>query len=366
MRQLLVANLLKRPTRTIVSMSAVAMAVILILVLTGLSHGLLSDAANRTQNIGADIIFQPSGASMFFAFSTNTLPAKITARLKDTPGITNVTPVLVYFSMKRFGITFGIDWESYDQFAGKLRILSGEKFSGENDAIVDDLFARNNNLKLGDTIHILNQDQGFKVVGICQSGMAAVRVFVPLNTLQTRMGSADKVSMVFIKCKDPQSIQQVYETLKRDYKGYTIIKTSELAHLMNENTPFLKEFTYTVIAISVFVSFLVILLAMYTSIFERTREIGILKAMGASKSFILHTIMKESLLLCLCGCVLGIVGTYVIIFIIRIQFPSMMIDIPFDWHFRACFLALLGGALGSLYPAFKAASQDPVVALSYE
>ena len=364
MRKLLIANLLQRPTRTIVSMSAVAMAVILILVLTGLSHGLLNDAARRTQNTGADIIFQPSGASLFFAFNTGTLPIKLIGRLKEIPGVAALTPVLVNFSVGRFGLTFGIDWESFNTFPGRLKILSGRSFAGEYESIIDDLFAVSNNLKLGDTIKILARD--FKIVGICQSGIAAVRVFIPLTTMQSLTGAMDKASMIFIKCQDLDKVPVVYEQVKRAFKGYNIVKVEELQKLMAENTPFLKEFTYTIIAISVFVSFLVILLAMYTSIFERTREIGILKAMGASKSFILRTILKESVLLCSLGCIAGIIGTYIIIEIIRIKFPSMLIAIPFDWHFKACFLALLGGILGSLYPAFKAASQDPVVALSYE
>ncbi len=364
MKRMLIANLLQRPTRTIVSMSAVAMAVILILVLTGLSHGLLNDAARRTQNTGADILFQPSGASLFFAFNTGTLPIKLINRFKEIPGVTYLTPVLVNFSVGRFGLTFGIEWESFNNFPGRLHILSGRPFQGEYEAIIDDLFARSNHLNIGDTIKILARD--FKIVGICQSGIAVVRVFIPLSTMQSLTGAADKASMILVKCQEAGRIPAVYEQMKREYKGYNIVKASDVQDLMAENTPFLREFTYTIIAISVFVSFLVILLAMYTSIFERTREIGILKAMGAPKSFILSTILKESVLLSSLGCIAGIIGTYVIIQIIRIKFPSMLIDIPFDWHFKACFLALLGGTLGSLYPAFKAASQDPVVALSYE
>jgi putative ABC transport system permease protein len=210
----------------------------------------------------------------------------------------------------------------------------------------------------------LNQD--FKIVGICRSGIAVVRVFVPLRTMQQLMGALDKASIIFIKCQEPDQVKTVFAQLQSEYRGYNIVKAAELQSLMADNTPFLKEFTLTIISISVLISFLVILLAMYTTIFERTREIGILKSMGASKAFIVKSILRESVVICLLGCLLGIGLSYAIEHVIKAKFPTLQIDIPLSWLWKASLLGMLGGTLGSLYPAYKAARQDPVIALSHE
>jgi putative ABC transport system permease protein len=364
MSTLLWANLLQRPTRTAVSMFAVAMAVILILLLVGLSNGLLNDSATRTQNSGADIIFQPSGASLFFALNSGTLPVKLVERMAPIEGIEALTPVLMNFSVSEFGLTFGIDWASFNKLPGRLHLLEGQFFQADYEVIIDDLFAKTRKLKIGDSMTMLSQE--FKIVGICRSGLAVVRVFIPLRTMQQLTGAIDKASLIFIKCRSKEEIAGVFQRLQTEYKGYNIVKAADLPMLMSESTPFLKEFTLTIICISVLISFLVILLAMYTSIFERTREIGILKSMGASKGFIIGSILKESVLICLLGNLLGILLSYGIRRIIVAKFPTLKIDIPLDWLLWASLLGFLGGALGSLYPAYKAARQDPVVALSHE
>ena len=113
-------------------------------------------------------------------------------------------------------------------------------------------------------------------------------------------------------------------------------------------------------------SFVMILLAMYTAITERTREIGILKSLGASKTFILNLILSESLLLSVLGVVLGFLLTWISLKLISAEFPTLPIEISMGWRALAALTAVVGGILGSLYPAIKASQLDPVQALDYE
>jgi putative ABC transport system permease protein len=108
------------------------------------------------------------------------------------------------------------------------------------------------------------------------------------------------------------------------------------------------------------------LLAMYTTIFERTREIGILKALGASRSFIVGMILKESAMICGLGVLLGIVASEVIRILIILKYPTFQIAMGAGELSKGIVLGLLAGILGALYPAYKAAKMDPVKALSYE
>ncbi|PYS53614.1 MAG: ABC transporter permease, partial [Acidobacteria bacterium] len=107
-------------------------------------------------------------------------------------------------------------------------------------------------------------------------------------------------------------------------------------------------------------------LSMYTTITERTREIGILRSLGASKQFIVRLIFQESAVVCLIGVVIGIGASFLIGRLVTVVFPTLTVLITDGWIARASAFALLSGIIGSLYPSLKAATQDPVEALAYE
>jgi putative ABC transport system permease protein len=121
-----------------------------------------------------------------------------------------------------------------------------------------------------------------------------------------------------------------------------------------------------IVFVGVAIGVLVIFLSMYTTITERTREIGILRSMGASKRFIVVMVLQESITLCIIGTVLGIGMSYVVMLLLKSVYPTLSLIITADWVLRAAIFALLSGIVGSLYPAYKAASQDPIEALAYE
>ncbi|MGA8555950.1 MAG: FtsX-like permease family protein, partial [Candidatus Acidiferrales bacterium] len=118
--------------------------------------------------------------------------------------------------------------------------------------------------------------------------------------------------------------------------------------------------------IAVVIGFLVIFLSMYTTIIERTREIGVLKSLGASKGYIVQIVLSETFLLCLGGVVGGIGLSFLMRSIFLKLFPSLTILISASWVLRAGLIAVVGGLLGAAYPAWMASRKDPVEALAYE
>jgi putative ABC transport system permease protein len=114
------------------------------------------------------------------------------------------------------------------------------------------------------------------------------------------------------------------------------------------------------------IGFLVIFLSMYTTITERTREIGILKSLGASKRYIMGIILREAGLLCAIGIVGGYGGTLFARRVILARFPTLSVELTPEWWAWAALLALVGTLMGASYPAFQAARLDPVDALAYE
>ena len=196
MENLIAANIRSRPTRTFISILAVALGVVLMLVVGGIVSGTLNDYLGRTVAVGADYILQPAGSSVLYAFSDASLNSKLADTLQQVPGIEAVTPVLSKFSAAHFGLVFGIDMDSYNKFPGRLQMVSGRASLKGDEAIVDQILAEAKKLKPGMTLNILDHD--FTITGICRSG-AVVRVFLPLETLQKLLGTTDRVTVLFAK-----------------------------------------------------------------------------------------------------------------------------------------------------------------------
>ena len=242
--------------------------------------------------------------------------------------------------------------------------MSGRMSLTGDEAIVDELYARDHELEPGKRITILNHD--FTVSGICRSG-AVVRIFVPLKTLQAMNETEGKVTFMFIKAAEGYDVARLEENLTQAFPGYKFRSTrDEELLLAGAKMPGMREFQLTVIIVSMLLSFMVVLVAMYTTIFERTREIGILKSLGASRRFIVGMILKETVIISSLGVLLGIGISEVARKVITVSFPTLQVSMTLAEVLTACGLGLLGGALGALYPAYKAARMDPVRALTYE
>jgi putative ABC transport system permease protein len=364
MENLVTANIRSRPTRTFISIIAVALGVILMLVVGGIVSGTLNDYLGRTISMGADYILQPPGSSVFYAFSAAELNVKLAGKLLEVPGVAAVTPVLSKFSTSDFGLVFGIDMESYNQFPGRLQILEGRASLQDDEVIVDKLYADAKKLVPGKHLTIFNHT--FIVSGICRPG-SVVRVFVRLKTLQELNGTPDRVTIMFIKAAPKANVESVFRELRQRFPGQALVRASDSNLLLADTRlPGLNEFRITVVVVSMLLSFMVILLAMYTTIFERTREIGILKSLGASRRFIVGMILKESVIMCSLGVFLGIGVSEIIRKVIMSRFPTLQVSMSFDDLVSGLVLGLVAGTLGALYPAYKAARMDPVKALSYE
>jgi putative ABC transport system permease protein len=364
MDDLIAANLWSRRTRTVISIFAVAMGVILMLVINGIASGTLNDAAKRTVAVGADFILQPSDAGMVYAFGTPSMPIKIADIIRGIKGVGAVAPILSHPNLSEFSVTFGIDLGSYDQLPGALQILEGKRSLTGNEVIVDELYAKPRHLKPGMRLMVDNSE--FTISGICREG-AAVRKFVPLTTYQVMMGTPDKVSMMFIKAASGADLKSLEAELRSKFPGYHVNTANDLQQLLEgTKIPMLKQFTSAVILISMLISFMVILLAMYTTIFERTREIGILKSLGASRVFVVSMVLRESVVICILGVLLGTGVSEIIRKVITTAFPTLQVEMHLTQIVYCCLLGIIAGLLGATYPAYKAAKMDPVKALSYE
>ena len=363
--RMVLQNLLHRPVRTAVSMLAVAIEVGMVMLVVGLTTGLLHESAKRVEGVGADILVQPPGASMFFGLTQSPMPIKIGDRLAEIPRVAGVAPTLFQFnSSGGLNLIYGIDMESFNRVTGGFVYHAGGPFEQPYDILVDDWYAKANHVKVGGTLNFLNHD--FHVSGIVEHGKGA-RLFIPLQTAQDLSVAQGRASIFFVKCSDPAYADQVTAAIHKLLPGYQVLPVREYMSMMTSNNlPALQAFITVMIAVAVVIGFLVIFLSMYTTITERTREIGILKSLGASKLYIIEAILREAGLLAGVGTLAGYGGTVLARRIILASFPTLTIDLSTEWALWAALLAVAGTLIGAFYPALRAAQLDPVDALAYE
>jgi putative ABC transport system permease protein len=363
-RHMIVQNVLHRPLRTLITILAVAIEVTLVIIVVGLTSGLLAESAKRIEGVGADIMVQPPSASVFMAFSGAPMPIAIGGKLEQLEYVQAVAPVLLQFNSTGLEIVYGIQQETFKAVTGGFVFHEGHDLAEPNDIIVDDVYAKSKKVKMGQTIHVLEHD--FHVVGIVEHGKGA-RLFVFLSTLQDMAGARDKASVFFIKCDRTDHTAAVIDEIRQLLPRYEIRPLKDFISLMtSSNLPGLGAFINVMIGIAVVIGFLVIFLSMYTTIIERTREIGVLKALGASKPYIVQIILSETTLLCVTGVIGGIGLSFLMRSIFIKLFPTLTILISATWILRAGLIAVVGGLLGAAYPAWLASRKDPVEALAYE
>jgi len=365
MGELIARNLLHRPMRTFIGVMAVAVEVALVVLIVGLTSGLLSETAKRIEGIGADVMVQPPAASVFLGFSGAPMPIKIAAILKKQKYVQSVAPALLQFnSAGGVEVVYGIDRESFHAVSGGFVFIQGHDMEGPDDLLVDDWAAKAKKIKVGDTYNLLNHD--WHIAGIIEHGKGA-RLFVPLATLQDLVGAHDKASIFLLRCTRPEHTEDVMQELRHVLPGYTIRPLKEFLSLMTStNIPGLQTFIHAMIGLAIAIGLLVIFLTMYTTVIERTRDIGVLKSLGADRSFIIRALLSESTALCIIGIAAGVGLAYVVRAAFLAGFPTLSILITPAWILRAAGIALAGAILGAIYPAWLASRKDPVEALSYD
>jgi putative ABC transport system permease protein len=363
LNNLVLANLGHRPVRTLLSVLAIAVEVTMILTLVGVSYGTLDGTAERARGVGADILVRPPGSSVI-GLSSAPMSDKLPAILMQEPHVTFAMGTMVQ-PLQGFDSMTGLNVEDFQKLNGGFHFLQGGPPVSDDDMIVDEFYARQKGLHVGDTVNLVNHD--WKIVGIFEGGKLA-RICVKLHVLQALTGNPGRLSQIFLKVDNPSQAQAVVDALRVKYKGYQIYTMEEFTSLLSiSSVSLLKNFIGVVIGVSVVVGFIVVFMAMYTAVLERTREIGILKAVGGSSSLILNLLFRETLLLALIGSVLGILLTYVTQWSMKHSVPASLVqETVYAWWPIATGIAVAGALLGAIVPGLKAVKQDVTEALSYE
>ena len=367
MNKLIFANLLHRPVRSIISVLAVAIEVIMILSIVGIFMGILNDSKQRTNGIGADLMMRPSNGSSFIAMNGAPMPAGWAEVIRKLPHVAVASPVIQKFNASgKIEILYGIEYPSFNALKPFV-FVSGGPFKGPDDVIIDDIAAgADGGHHVGESITIL--DQPFRIAGIVEHGKGG-RKLLRIDKMGELMGTPDKASLFYIKCDDPANDNVVIKEINTTHglEDFPVETVDEWLEEMTPNKiPGFNIALNVVTFIAVLVGFLVIFQSMYTAVLERTREIGILKSMGASKMTIVGVVLRETAILAVAGALVGIAGTYGVKALLGHVTPTTHFEITLAWIAKAALIAFVGAICGALYPAWMAARKDPIDALAYE
>lgn len=366
MNSLVFSNMLHRPARTVVSIVGIGIGILLIVFTIGLTNGTMRERAQRESNVGAEIMFRASGSFGLGADALR-LPSEMASEIEKVEGVGAVVPVGQNSVAATDGLTGSrlIDGISYDQYAvvAGLQIAQGRKFvDGRDEMMTDTAWLARRKAKIGDKFSLYERD--FEIVGTYEPS-AGARIKIPLKTMQAQLGSEDKVSAFLVKARNGYTPEAVGNNLNARFPDNQIILTSELEELYMQGIPALNVFLDVVVGVAGAISALIILLTMYTTVTERTRQIGVMKSLGMSSVNIAMIIVKEALLISLGGIVFGVFATVGLKFILG-KWTTLTVAIEPHIVLMIVAVGLVSGVIGALYPSLRAARLDAVDALNYE
>ena len=359
MLELVFANLRVRPFRTLISVVGVALGVVLVILFTGLARGMTNDLAKRSANWKAEIVFTRPGG-MDTMSSNASVNVAYADKLREIDGVQSTVPVIRYISPDSKGTwgirqIDGVEWDSFAEMNG-MRLVEGRAPTANDEVIMDRRQIESEKLKLGDTYELFG-GKTFKVVGIFEPPSGA-RIKMSLAAMQEAL-QTDKCTYILVKIKDGADVDRVAARINEALPGNKINLTRDLVIDAQERIPGLNTFLRVLVALGAFVSTIFVLLSMYTTITERRKEIGILKSLGASTSFIISTIEGEAFLIGVLGVLTGFLASFVTSYLIGAQF-GLAFEFSADWILTAIVIAVGGSLAGALYPAWRASTIDPV------
>lgn len=360
-------NLWRRRTRTLLSAGGIGIGVATLVMLGGLTDGMIDQLNGLAGSSGTGniTVMQRDVADM----SLSSLDERVVMQLRNMPEVKAVSPFVLGFisnSELPLFIISGLDPNS--AAISHYKLVEGRYVQRPNEMLIGKVAAETYKVALGDTMTLY--DNRYKVVGLFETGVSFEDGggMIALREAQRLLNRGRTVSFIFVDVQNPAQAQAVANAIDRRFPEARASLSSEFA----QSTDDMQSMFAMVAAIRVLamlVGGIVVANTMIMSIFERTREIGTLRAVGWEARRILGQILQESLYLC---AVAGVAGAlFGVLFLSGLGLiPAVAQYATPTWNLQtfvtAFGVAIVLGAVGGLYPAWRASQLRPVEALRYE
>lgn len=375
--KLIMKNPFRNKTRSLLAIIGIAIGIATIVALGMITVSLENSTQDTLKNGSAEITVTKVGSSM--SSSSGTLNDSYVDELSKIEGVDKTAGMLETSivatsssNSRRNSSMFG--YTLYGANPDDLSIVGISNINGsiyKNDSeelIVGKNLAEEENYTIGDKIDVYGKD--YTITGIFETGSIFYdsAMYTSLTKIQNLTDNEGEISTIFVKINKDAELNTVNDKIKTEYNNtLTTITTEEMSQTIDDTLGMINSATTAIEALAIIIGGLGVINTMMMTVYERTREIGVLKSVGWTKKRILTMIMGESIVLTIISGIIGsILGVLAVIILFNIGDNDMTLIYDINIFIKAFAVALTVGILGGLYPAIKASRLSPTEALRYE
>jgi putative ABC transport system permease protein len=366
---LIVKNPFRNKTRTALAIVGIAIGIATIVALGIITDGLKTSTEETLKAGGSDfIVVETNVSDMFLSKIDESYINKIT----QVEGVNQAAGVLMAIQPvgdNPYFVLIGIDAENL-QFSD-MKITKGKSFaSGDaKEIILGKVASEKINKTIGDKMTFSGEE--YTITGIFETGdlQQDGGAFMSLENLQKIEEKENKVTIIYVKIDKGADVEKVTSTIESKYKkDLTTVASLEDLASVDQGLSTIDTASWAISLLAIVIGGIGVINTMIMSVYERTREIGVLKAVGWKNRRILGMILGESIVLTLVagivGSIMGIIAIQALMFLGMGGFIKPVYNI--DVFVRGFAVALIVGLIGGFYPAYRASRLPPTEALRYE
>ncbi|MGD2247828.1 MAG: ABC transporter permease [Candidatus Methanofastidiosia archaeon] len=371
MFEIAINNTLRRKSRTFLTLLGISLGVAAIVALVSMSLGLKTNAIDVMGKVAGDITVMEEGQM----FTMSTLTEDTMDQIERVSGVKMVAPTVMLMDMSKGFTTAGteargVDPDLEERFSSSSwDIIDGRPLRNTDTygTMVGTVLADQLNIRTGQTITYMGED--FKVLGIITFGNTLLdqAYYIHIDTAREIANQPlDYVTMIRVKVSKPGTEEEVAKRINLTVPGVEARSSAAMSEQISEFLSIIEKVTWAISALAAIVGGVGIANTMLMSVIERTKEIGVFKAVGWSNADVMKTILMEGLLLGFLGGIAGVLLGYIAVIVVQEQVPEFAATITPLLVAEAMGFAMSLGVIGGIYPAYRAAHLDPVVALKME